>query len=123
MDMVKDANELPPNPGVEVSSNGAGLRAAKLGSVGFIGLGHMGIAMAANLAAAGYRVIGLVRRAERLAEMKPLGLEPTAEIADLFDCEFIVSVLPDDDAARAVAFGGTANAVRGLATGLKPGAI
>jgi 3-hydroxyisobutyrate dehydrogenase-like beta-hydroxyacid dehydrogenase len=114
--MVKDADELRANPGGTASSNGADIGAAKRSSVGFIGLGRMGTVMAANLATAGYRVIADVRRAERFAEAKSLGLEPTAEIADLFGCEFVVSMLPDDDAARAVVFGG-------LATGLKPGAI
>src|ERR1700759_3421258 len=35
------------------------------GQVGFVGLGRMGAAMAANLAAAGRRVIGYVRRPEQ----------------------------------------------------------
>jgi 3-hydroxyisobutyrate dehydrogenase-like beta-hydroxyacid dehydrogenase len=112
--MVKDANE-------------ADIGAAKRGAVGFIGLGRMGTAMAANLARSGYRVIALVRRAERFVEMKSLGLEPTTEIPDLFGCDFIVSMLPDDDAARAVVFGraadAAADAAPGLAAGLKPGAI
>ena len=34
--------------------------------IGFIGLGHMGTAMAANLAAAGRRVIAYVRRPEQI---------------------------------------------------------
>jgi phosphoglycerate dehydrogenase-like enzyme len=34
--------------------------------IGFIGLGHMGSAMAANLAAAGYRVIAYVRRPDQM---------------------------------------------------------
>jgi 3-hydroxyisobutyrate dehydrogenase-like beta-hydroxyacid dehydrogenase len=115
--MVKDVNELlRASPGGTASSNGADIGAAKRCSVGFIGLGRMGTVMAANLATAGYRVIADVRHAERFAEAKSLGLEPTAEIADLFGCEFVVSMLPDDDAACAVVFGG-------LATGLKPGAI
>jgi len=121
--MVKDANELPPNPDGGASSNGAGIRAIKRGSVGFIGVGHMGTAMAANLAAAGYRVVALVRNTERFAEVKSFGLEPTPEMADLFGCEFIVSMLPDDNAAHAVVFGSAENAVHGLAAGLKPGAI
>jgi 3-hydroxyisobutyrate dehydrogenase-like beta-hydroxyacid dehydrogenase len=114
--MVKDADELRANPGGMASSNGANTGAAKRGSVGFIGLGRMGTAMAANLAGAGYRVIADVRRAERFAEAKSLGLEPTAEITDLSGCEFIISMLPDDNAARAVVLGG-------LAAALKPGAI
>jgi 3-hydroxyisobutyrate dehydrogenase-like beta-hydroxyacid dehydrogenase len=123
MDMVKDANELRSNPSGGSSSDGAGIRAAKRESVGFIGLGHMGTAMAANLATAGYRVLADVRRTDRFVDLKSLGLEPTAEMADLFGCEFIVSMLPDDDAARTVVFGRAATADHGLAAGLKPGAI
>src|ERR1700735_1434006 len=105
MNMVKNANELHPEPGS--------------GSVGFIGLGHMGTAMAANLATAGYRVIAYVRRAERFAEVKSLGLEPTAEMADLFGCEVVVSMLPDDDAVREIVFGREEIGLDGLAMGLK----
>jgi len=114
--MIKDANELRTHLGGAASSNRAEIDAAKRSTIGFTGLGRMGTVMAANLATAGYRVIADVRRAGRFEEAKSLGLEPTAEIADLFGCEFVVSMLPDDDAARAVVFGG-------LATGLKPGAI
>ena len=64
--MVKDANQLRSNPIGAASSNGAGTRAAPRGFVGFIGLGHMGTAMAANLAAAGRRVIAYLRRPDRL---------------------------------------------------------
>jgi 3-hydroxyisobutyrate dehydrogenase-like beta-hydroxyacid dehydrogenase len=113
MVMIKHTNELP------ADTDGA----AKQASVGFIGLGRMGKVMAANLAAAGFRVIAQMRHAERFVEAKSLGLEPTAEIADLFDCEFVISMLPDDDAARAVVFGRAADAVRGLAAGLRPGAV
>jgi 3-hydroxyisobutyrate dehydrogenase-like beta-hydroxyacid dehydrogenase len=109
MNMVKNANELHIEPGS--------------GSVGFIGLGHMGTAMAANLATAGYRVIAHVRRAERFVELKSLGLEPTAEMADLFGCEVVVSMLPDDDAVREIVFGREEIGLDGLAMGLKSSAI
>jgi 3-hydroxyisobutyrate dehydrogenase-like beta-hydroxyacid dehydrogenase len=121
--MVKDAKELRSNPIGAVSSNGAGVHAAKRGAVGFIGLGRMGTVMAANLAAAGYRVIAYLRRPDRIAALKALGLEPTVRMTDLFDCEFIVSMLPDDDAATEVVFGHVPNAADGLAAGLSPGAI
>jgi 3-hydroxyisobutyrate dehydrogenase-like beta-hydroxyacid dehydrogenase len=121
--MVKDAKELRSNPIAAVSSNEAGVRAAKRGAVGFIGLGRMGTVMAANLAAAGHRVIAYLRRPDRIAALKALGLEPTVRMTDLFDCEFIVSMLPDDDAASEVVFGHGPNAVDGLAAGLSAGAI
>jgi 3-hydroxyisobutyrate dehydrogenase-like beta-hydroxyacid dehydrogenase len=93
------------------------------GDVGFIGLGRMGTAMAANLAAAGRQVIAYVRRAERTGELAALGLKPTTEIADLFDCSIVVSMLPDDVAVHEIVFGREDFGVDGLAGGLMPGAI
>jgi len=91
------------------------------GKVGFIGLGHMGTAMAANLAAAGCRVVGYVRRQELMGKIRGVGVTPTMDIADLFDCEIVISMLPDDAAVRGVVFGG--DDMEGLAVGLSPGAI
>jgi lactate dehydrogenase-like 2-hydroxyacid dehydrogenase len=75
------------------------------GRIGFIGLGRMGIEMAANLVQGGCKVIGFVRRPERVKELSALGLEASVEIADLFDCPIVISMLPDDVALREVVFG------------------
>jgi 3-hydroxyisobutyrate dehydrogenase-like beta-hydroxyacid dehydrogenase len=83
----------------------------------------MGTVMAANLAAAGHRVIAHVRRAERNGELATLGLKPTTDIADLFDCSIVISMLPDDGAVREIVFGREDFGVDGLAGGLMPGAI
>src|SRR5712692_4076644 len=91
--------------------------------IGFIGLGHMGTAMAANLAAAGRRVIAFVRRPEEMGKLVALGLKPTTDITNLFDCEVVISMLPDDDAVRDVVFGRADLGIDGLALGLMPGAI
>lgn len=91
--------------------------------IGFIGLGHMGTAMAANLGAAGYRVSAYVRRSNQMEKLVALGLKPTTEIADLFDCDIVVSMLPDDDAVRDVVFGRKDPGAIGLASGSKRGAI
>jgi 3-hydroxyisobutyrate dehydrogenase-like beta-hydroxyacid dehydrogenase len=94
------------------------------GRVGFIGLGRMGVAMATNLAQSGCKLIGFVRRRERLAELSALGLKPTVEIADLFDCSIVISMLPDDNAVRDVVFGSdTPFGSNGLSFGLMPGAV
>ena len=98
--MVKDANEFRTNTISAASANGGGIPAAKPSLVGFVGLGRMGAAMAANLAAAGYRVIAYVRRPDQMDKLAALGLEPTTNIADLFDCEVVISMLPDDTAVR-----------------------
>ena len=91
--------------------------------IGFIGLGHMGTAMAANLAAAGRRVIAYVRRPDQMGKLVALGLNPTTDITSLFDCEIVISMLPDDDAVRDVVFGRADLGIDGLALGLTPGAI
>jgi 3-hydroxyisobutyrate dehydrogenase-like beta-hydroxyacid dehydrogenase len=93
------------------------------GEIGFIGLGHMGTAMPANLAAAGYRVIAYVRRSDQVDKLAALGLDPTTQVADLFDCEIAVSMVPDDSAVRDVVLGREDAGVKGLVSGLKRGAI
>ncbi|HEY4406189.1 MAG TPA: NAD(P)-dependent oxidoreductase [Xanthobacteraceae bacterium] len=91
--------------------------------IGFVGLGHMGTAMAANLAAAGYQVSAYVRRPEQIGKLTGLGLKPTTDMADLFDCKVVISMLPDDAAVGAVVFGHEERGSKGLAAGLAPGAI
>src|ERR1700739_875090 len=81
----------------------------------------MGSAMAANLAAGSCRVIAYMRRRGRAAEIRALGLEPKFSIADLFDCDFIISMLPDDRAVRETVFGKPGE--EGLAAGLNPNAV
>jgi 3-hydroxyisobutyrate dehydrogenase-like beta-hydroxyacid dehydrogenase len=83
----------------------------------------MGTAMATNLAAAGYRVIAYVRHADQMAKLTAFGLQPTMNMADLFDCEVVITMLPDDDAVREIVFGREGIGLAGLAVGLKPGAI
>jgi 3-hydroxyisobutyrate dehydrogenase-like beta-hydroxyacid dehydrogenase len=101
----------------------AGRRPPALGEIGFVGLGRMGTAMAANLVAAGRQVIAYVRRAEQIDRLEPLGLRPTADIDDLLHCEVIISMLPDDAAARDVVLGRSDFDMEGLAARLDPGAI
>jgi 3-hydroxyisobutyrate dehydrogenase-like beta-hydroxyacid dehydrogenase len=91
--------------------------------VGFVGLGQMGTAMAANLAATGHRVIAYVRRPEQMGKLAALGLKPTMNIADLFDCEVVISMLPDDAAVREIVLGREEIGLGGLAQGLRPGAV
>jgi 3-hydroxyisobutyrate dehydrogenase-like beta-hydroxyacid dehydrogenase len=92
-------------------------------AVGFIGLGHMGTAMAANLAAAGYRVTAYVRRQDQIENLTALGVASNTEIASVFDCGVVISMLPEDAAVRDVVFGRQDLGIPGLAVGLKPGAI
>jgi 3-hydroxyisobutyrate dehydrogenase-like beta-hydroxyacid dehydrogenase len=90
-------------------------------TIGFVGLGHMGTAMAANLAASGRRVAAYVRRPDRMGSLIGLGLRPTLEFASLFDCGIVISMLPDDATVLDVVLG--REEAKGLASGLKDGAI
>jgi 3-hydroxyisobutyrate dehydrogenase-like beta-hydroxyacid dehydrogenase len=94
-----------------------------MGEIGFIGLGRMGTAMAANLAAAGRPVIAYTRRPGQIGQLEAIGLRPTTDIDDLLDCELVISMLPNDDAAREIVFGHRGNGLDGLAAGLMRGAI
>jgi 3-hydroxyisobutyrate dehydrogenase-like beta-hydroxyacid dehydrogenase len=98
-------------------------RSLPVHDIGFIGLGNMGGPMATNLATAGHRVIGYVRRPSLVEKLVALNLEPTTDITDLLDCKIVISMLPDDDAVRDVVFGRKDLGVQGLSTGLMPGAI
>lgn len=94
-----------------------------MGEIGFIGLGHMGKAMAANLAAAKRPVIAYVRRKDQIASLKSLGLSVTTDMSDLLECELVITMLPDDDAVRDVVLGSKEDRLDGLAAGMMPGAI
>ena len=83
--------------------------------IGFIGIGHMGSAMAANLAAGGYRINAYVQGPDRMKELVALGLNPTTELASLFDSDIVISMLPDDAAVHDVVFGRQDLGVAGLA--------
>jgi len=100
-----------------------GVRSPVVGEIGFVGLGNMGAAMAANLAAAGRRVIAYVRRQDQIGKLEALGLYPTTDIGALIECEVVITMLPDDDAVREIVFGRGGDGLDGLAAGLMPGAI
>ncbi|HEY2760087.1 MAG TPA: NAD(P)-binding domain-containing protein, partial [Pirellulales bacterium] len=78
------------------ASNG---RLLPLKDIGFVGLGRMGTAMAANLAAAGAHVIGFTRHGDQIDKLEALGLKPTTDVTKLFECQVVITMLPDDAAA------------------------
>jgi len=108
-------------PSEQPRADRANGRGTAPGDIGFVGLGRMGTAMAKNLAAAGRQVIACVRRPQQMGTLLALGLQPTTNLADLFHCEVVISMLPDDEAVREVACGRQGH--EGLAAGLRPGAI
>jgi 3-hydroxyisobutyrate dehydrogenase-like beta-hydroxyacid dehydrogenase len=111
-------------PSFAANDHGDGKTSPVRGRIGFVGLGRMGSAMAANLAAEGYQVVAFLRRPRPPAEIAGLAVEPVAEIADLADCSLVITMLPDDRAAREVVLGSDANLGRdGLAAVLASDAI
>jgi 3-hydroxyisobutyrate dehydrogenase-like beta-hydroxyacid dehydrogenase len=127
--MVKKKGEaLPPLSAVEdapakekKSSTSGRIKSAIQGRIGIVGLGRMGRAMATNLAAAGHDVVAYVRRAEQMGQLATLGINTTTEIADVCACEFVITMVPDDDAVCQVVFGHQDSG--GIAKGMLPGAI
>ena len=108
----KPASQAAPSKGTQAQT-----------AIGFIGLGHMGRPMAANLAAAGQRVTAAVRHPEEIQELVPLGLNATTDMISLFGSDIIITMLPDDAAVRDVVFGRQDTGAPGLASGMKRGAI
>jgi 3-hydroxyisobutyrate dehydrogenase-like beta-hydroxyacid dehydrogenase len=99
-------------------------RAAIQDRIGFVGLGRMGSVMAANLAAGGCSVTAYVRHPERAQELAALGLRPSLDLEDLFECDIVISMLPDDAAVHSIVFGRNEEfGLDGLATNLMPGAV
>jgi len=92
-------------------------------TIGFIGLGRMGTAMATNLVNSGRQVKAYVRQADRFRELIARGLQPSNEIKHLFDCSIVITMLPDDNAVREVILGRSGLGLDGLALGLAPGAV
>jgi len=92
------------------------LQGQTLRRVGVVGLGHMGHAFAVNLVEDGYQVSVYDRDPRRAAAVNCA--RAAARLADLADCDAVVTSLPDDDALAAVAL-----RPEGLAGVLAPGAV
>jgi 3-hydroxyisobutyrate dehydrogenase-like beta-hydroxyacid dehydrogenase len=79
--------------------------------IGFIGVGRMGSAMAKNLLKAGHRVRAWDTSAEALQALAADGAAIAASAGDAFRGDAVISMLPNDDAMRAVFLdGGVADA-------------
>jgi 3-hydroxyisobutyrate dehydrogenase-like beta-hydroxyacid dehydrogenase len=84
--------------------------------LGFIGLGHMGAAMAANLVKAGHEVSVFNRTPGRARALVALGAREASSVAAASDADAVITMLSDDDALSQVAFGEAgliANLLRG----------
>jgi 3-hydroxyisobutyrate dehydrogenase-like beta-hydroxyacid dehydrogenase len=70
--------------------------------VGFVGIGRMGSAMAANLLKAGHRVRAWDKSAAALRALQAQGAEIAADAQDAFCGDALFSMLPNDEAMREV---------------------
>jgi 3-hydroxyisobutyrate dehydrogenase-like beta-hydroxyacid dehydrogenase len=86
--------------------------------IGFIGLGHMGSAMAANLVKAGHDVTVFNRSPEKRRALLELGAHEAGSVADACHGEVIITMLADDTAVADVAL-----AKYGIVETLAKGAI
>jgi 3-hydroxyisobutyrate dehydrogenase-like beta-hydroxyacid dehydrogenase len=86
--------------------------------VGFVGLGHMGSGMAANLLKAGHEVLVYNRTPEKAQSLLKLGAKAAAHMSDLSSAAAVITMLSDDAAVESVTFGGN-----GLLEHLAPGAV
>ncbi|HXP63950.1 MAG TPA: NAD(P)-dependent oxidoreductase [Steroidobacteraceae bacterium] len=73
--------------------------------VGFIGLGHMGSAMAANLVRAGHEVTVFNRSSGKSRALLGLGAKAASTIADACRGEALITMLADDPALAEIALG------------------
>lgn len=73
--------------------------------IGFIGLGNMGAAMAANLLKAGHEVTAYNRSPDKVADLANQGALPAASVADACRGDVVVTMLANDAAVEAVTFG------------------
>jgi 3-hydroxyisobutyrate dehydrogenase-like beta-hydroxyacid dehydrogenase len=73
--------------------------------VGFIGLGQMGVAMAANLLRAGHEVTVYNRTRAKAEALAPAGAKVADRIANACRGEAVFTMLADDEAVEAAVYG------------------
>ena len=86
--------------------------------VGFIGLGHMGAGMAANLLRAGHRVTVYNRTPSRARPLVEQGARAATRVRDACGGDAVITMLADDASVEAVVFGND-----GMIRALREGAI
>jgi len=86
--------------------------------VGFIGLGHMGAGMAANLLKADHNVTVYNRTRTKADALVALGATAAASIAEVARADVVISMLANDDSVEAVVGG-----EQGVVANLAPGAV
>jgi 3-hydroxyisobutyrate dehydrogenase-like beta-hydroxyacid dehydrogenase len=74
-------------------------------NVGFIGLGHMGHGMAANLIKAGHQVTVYNRTPGKAGDLEALGAQVASSVAEACRGEAVMTMLSNDQAVEDVVFG------------------
>jgi 3-hydroxyisobutyrate dehydrogenase-like beta-hydroxyacid dehydrogenase len=86
--------------------------------VGFIGLGHMGAGMAANLLKAGHDVTVYNRERTKVEALVAQGAKAAASVSDACRGDAVLTMLADDRAVESIVFSGS-----GIIDSLPAGAI
>lgn len=86
--------------------------------VGFIGLGHMGAPMAANLLRAGHRLVVYNRTRNKAEALAGRGARMAERVADACGGDVLITMLSDDTAVEDVIFGAD-----GALSSLRPNAV
>jgi 3-hydroxyisobutyrate dehydrogenase-like beta-hydroxyacid dehydrogenase len=86
--------------------------------IGFIGLGNMGLGIAANLLAGGHQVIAYNRSKDKVDALAARGAVPAQSVAEASSADMVFTMLANDEAVEAVTFGDG-----GILQSLKPGGI
>jgi 3-hydroxyisobutyrate dehydrogenase-like beta-hydroxyacid dehydrogenase len=86
--------------------------------VAFVGLGKMGVAMAANVRRAGHPLMVWNRSSDKASPLLQLGATLAKSPAAAADVGIVISSLADDDSVRAVVSG-----PEGILAGMPPGAV
>ena len=87
-------------------------------TIGWIGLGKMGLPIAVRLAEAGHDVAGFDRSQAQIAAASLKGVSPAATLAAAAGRDVVVSSIPDDAALKTLALPGD-----GLLAAMRPGAV
>jgi len=74
--------------------------------VGFIGLGHMGAGMAANLVKTGHDVTVYNRTRRKVEALVAQGAKAASSVSDACMGDAVITMLADDDAVESVVFSG-----------------
>jgi 3-hydroxyisobutyrate dehydrogenase-like beta-hydroxyacid dehydrogenase len=102
---MTNLHELLERPQADVPGKRGASSNGKLVNVGFIGLGHMGAGMAANLLKAGHRVTVFNRTPAKAEALIARGAKFATSIAEACRGDAVMTMLANDEAVEAVVLG------------------